>query len=141
MADTFKKKLTQWDALASNMKALLPEMENVGGDHAAFEKLVADGLDLVARQDAASAAISEIVADRLILERQGDHLREFLEAALRRKFGVGSRRLKEFGIRPREPKTRRRPSPDDPATHPIPTVHPVQLPPPATAAAAPASEP
>jgi len=107
-------------------------MENVGSDHATFEKLVADGLDLVARQDAATAAVSDLVARRLILERQGDHLREFLDAALRRKLGVGSRRLKEFGIRPREPKTRHRPNPDDLATNPVPAV---QLP------RAPAAEP
>ena len=139
MADIFKKKLTQWDILATNMKALLPEMDNVAGDHAAFTQTVADGLELVARQEAAVAAASETVAKRRLLERQGDHLREFLEASLRRKFGVGSPRLREFGIRPRDPKSKRRLQPDDPATHPIPTVPAPAIP--TAAAAAPVAAP
>lgn len=125
---SFREKLTSWEVLSSNLGANLNHFPGLETRHEAFAGIIAEGLSLVAQQDASEAQFRSLIERRNDLERRGNHAREYLVAALREALGVSNPLLLGYDIRPRV--SRRRPLPE-------PTAPPLEKPPSAAAETAP----
>jgi len=101
MPRSFNNKLARWDALNSNLKPHVAELPNLQKGQEELERFLQRGFDLLARQDQYVGLARQVVADRLALEKEGDQLVEFLAAGLRHNFGPKSKKLHEFGLKPR----------------------------------------
>jgi hypothetical protein len=111
---TFAVTVTNWEALSTNLQVYQDELPDLQARRAALAAFVAEGRLSIAQQIQADGARRDIVARRFELNREGNHLQQFLEAALRQHYGPDSPRLVQFGVRPRN--LRRLPStnPDAP---------------------------
>lgn len=118
---TFGDTLAAWGAFNSNLKNRLADLPDLAPDQQAFEALIAEGLALAARQDKQIAAVREASQARKELVLRGSRLREFLATTLRHKLGFDNKVLREFNIRPRGDRKKKKPEgeiPEIKATQP-----------------------
>lgn len=104
---SLKEKLSIWETLSVNLKAQLEEVPHLSEDQSALERLTEEGRALEAQQGIHMAALRETNRQRLDLERRGDELRDRMAGALRHKYGPTSKRLHEFGLKPKAERRRR----------------------------------
>lgn len=104
---SFKEKLTSWEVMSTNLRPQLDELPHMVQELATLEELLAEGRILEAQQGMHTAALRETNRKRLLLEQRGDELRERMSGSLRGKLGAASKRLHEFGVKPKAERRRR----------------------------------
>jgi len=103
-----------WDAFNSNLKSRIEELPSLAADQLVFEQLVAKALALAARQDKQLADVRETSKERKDLLLAGNRMREFLSIALCKELGFENKRLREFNIRPRDERRKKKPTVETP---------------------------
>jgi regulator of replication initiation timing len=100
-AQTFAKKVTEWDLLNNNIKPHLAEMPYLQEIVTGLETLIAEAKTLDAEQEAARGRLQDMVQRRQEVEKEGEALRSRVASHLRGSFGFTSNDLVKFGVRPR----------------------------------------
>ena len=111
---TFGDTMASWDAFNSNLKNRLPDLPDIAADQQAFQSLIEEGLVLAARRDKQIAALRETSQARKDLLLRGSRIREFLATTLRHKLGFDNKVLREFNIRPRGERKKRKAEGENP---------------------------
>jgi len=101
-AQTFAKKITEWELLNSNIKPHLQEMPYLQEIVTALDALIAEAKGLDSEQEAARGQMQDVVHRRQAVEKQGEALRRRAASHLRGTFGFTSDELVRFGVRPRK---------------------------------------
>lgn len=109
--DTLSKKIGAWDALATNVKARLPELPQLSPTVKELEEVVFEGRELQGVQDVHRRQLRETTQRSQEIERRGRKLRNQLVVGLQSVFGVDNMVLVEFGVEPRLPQKRKRLTP------------------------------
>ena len=99
-AQTFAKKITEWELINTNIKPHLQEMPYLQEIVTALDALIAEGKSLDSQQEAARSQLQDLVHRRQELEKQGQSLRSRAASHLRGSFGLTSDDLVRFGVRP-----------------------------------------
>lgn len=102
----FQAQLSRWEVLNTNLKTHLDQLPHLQPGQLELEQKIAEGKVLDAQQSQLTAALRQTVVRRQNLEKETNHLREFLDSGLRHAFGTTSQKLHEFEIRPRIRRTR-----------------------------------
>lgn len=101
-AQTFAKKITDWELLNANIKPHLVEMPYLQEIVAALEALIAEARSLDSQQEVARGQLQDLTHKRQAAEKQGETLRRRATAHLKGSFGFTSDELVRFGVRPRK---------------------------------------
>jgi len=101
-AQTFAKKITEWELLNTSVKPHLQEMPYLQEIVTALEALIAEAKGLDSDQEAARGQWQDAVHRRQVVEKQGEALRRRAASHLRGVFGFTSDELVRFGVRPRK---------------------------------------
>jgi hypothetical protein len=101
-AQTFAKKVTEWELLSANLKPHLTEMPYLQDIVTQLDALIAGAKDMDNQQEVARGQLSDLVHKRQDAEKQGDTLRSRAASHLKGSFGFTSDDLVKFGIRPRK---------------------------------------
>lgn len=118
MANTVRDRYARLQSLAQNVAANLTEMPDLAANHTAFEQLVNRIRDSLAEQDAISARLSQLIGARREDMKLATEMRLRLAGQIQGHLGTANERLKEFGIKPRRQRLRRKgttPAPEEPA--------------------------
>jgi hypothetical protein len=107
---SFLENLGDWEALHANFAPLLTDLPYLTEDHAALVALTAVGRELESEQDIHKRMLRETNLKRNALQVQGRKLRSKLVQGARSKFGDDNIQLLQYGIQPRQPRRRNRPS-------------------------------
>ena len=100
-AQTFAKRIVEWDLLIANLKPHLEEMPYLQEIVTELETLVATAKALDSQQEVARGVLQDAVHQRQDIEREGEVLRRRAASHLRGSFGFTSDDLVKFGVRPR----------------------------------------
>ena len=101
-AQTFAKKITEWELLNANIKPHLQDMPYLQEIVTALDALIAQAKDLDGQQEMARGQLQDVVHKRQEAEKQGETLRRRAASHLRGSFGFTSDELVKFGVRPRK---------------------------------------
>jgi hypothetical protein len=101
-AQTFAKKITEWELLSANLKPHLTEMPYLQDIVTQLDALIAGAKDMDNQQEVARGQLSDLVHKRQDAEKQGENLRSRAASHLKGSFGFTSDDLVKFGIRPRK---------------------------------------
>ncbi len=118
MANTVRDRFARLQALAQNIAANLTEMPDLAANHTSFDQIVNRIRDSLAEQDAIGARLSQLISARREDLREAQEMRRRLSGQIHGHLGTATERLKEFGIKPRRPRPRRKaapPAPEEPA--------------------------
>jgi len=105
-AQSFAKKITEWELLNANIKPHLPEMPYLQEIVTELESLIAEAKGLDSQQEVARGQLQDLVQKRQEAEKQGESLRRRAASHLKGSFGFNSNELVKFGVRPRKTGTR-----------------------------------
>ena len=105
-AQSFAKKITEWELLNANIKPHLPEMPFLQEIVTELEGLIAEAKGLDSQQEVVRGQLQEIVQKRQEAEKRGETLRRRATSHLKGSFGFSSNELVKFGVRPRKTGTR-----------------------------------
>ncbi len=111
--DTLSKAIGGWQAAATNVKARLPELPQLGTTVEELEGVIVEGEEIQSLQDLQRSELRETNRRSRDLRRRGRSLRNKLAAGVQSVFGVDSMALLAFGVKPRLSKPRRRLTPDE----------------------------
>jgi hypothetical protein len=115
----YSEKTTRWEQLLASIAANTDELgAALQTERTELEQLLAQAKQLDNRQDFLRAESSEVTRLRQEVDRQGEDLRGRLTAILKGKYGMRNNKLKEFGLAPFKPASRRKPEPEAPAPEP-----------------------
>ena len=120
-AQTFAKKITEWELINTNIRPHLPEMPYLQEIVTALEALIAEAKGLDSQQEATRSQLQDLVHRRQEVEKKGQVLRSRAASHLRGSFGLSSDELVKFGVRPRKAgkrgpqKAKAKPAPTTPA--------------------------
>lgn len=117
-AQTFAKRIVEWDLLIANLRPHLEEMPYFQEIVTELEALIARAKTLDSQQEVARGILHDAVHQRQDVERQGEILRRRAASHLRGSFGFTSDDLTKFGVRPRPRPTAQRKSKKKPAGPP-----------------------
>lgn len=119
-AQTFAKKIVEWELLIGNLRPHLGEMPYLQEILMELEALITTAKTLDSQQEVARGVLQEAVHQRQDVERQGEILRRRAASHLRGSFGFTSNDLVKFGVRPRKtgPRTRKVKKPAEPPAPP-----------------------
>jgi len=100
--------LSEWRVLSAGLesrpaRSVSPESQQE------LAALIEEGTALSSEQVRLEGMLKTVIARREELIERGNHLREYLAAALRRELGASSPILLQFGVRPRGPRGPKRP--------------------------------
>lgn len=120
-AQTFAKKITEWDLLNNNIKPHLAEMPYLQEIITGLEGLIGEARSIDAGQEVARGQLQDLIQKRREIEKKGEELRQRATSHLRGSLGFTSNDLVKFGVRPRRtgPRAKRTPpvvEPPAPAT-------------------------
>ncbi|MFL6259026.1 MAG: hypothetical protein ACJ76Y_04880 [Thermoanaerobaculia bacterium] len=101
-AQTFAKKITEWELLNTNIKPHLQEMPYLQEIVTALDALIAEAKSVDSQQEAARGQWEDLVHRRQSVEKEGESLRRRAASHLRGSFGFTSDQLVKFGVRPRK---------------------------------------
>jgi hypothetical protein len=113
-AQTFAKKITEWELLNTNIKPHLQDMPYLQEIVTALDALIAEARSLDNQQEVARGQLQDMIHKRQEAEKQGETLRRRAASHLRGSFGFTSDELVQFGVRPRKTGPRK----SKPATQP-----------------------
>ena len=120
-AQTFSKRIREWELLNSNLEPHLAEMPHLQEIVTAIKALVDEAKKLDAEQEVARGLLQDVIHKRQDVEKRGDTLRRRAASHLKGSFGFTSDDLVKFGLRPRPTGPRKR---KVPAANPPPTPAP-----------------
>jgi hypothetical protein len=101
-AQTFAKKITEWELLNANIKPHLAEMPYLQDIVTELEALIAEAKGFDSQQEVARAQLQDLVHKRQAAEKHGETLRRRATSHLKGSFGFTSDDLVKFGVRPRK---------------------------------------
>jgi hypothetical protein len=119
-AQTFAKKITEWDLLNANIKPHLADMPYLQDIVTELDALVTEARGLDGEQEVARGQFQDLTHRRQEVEKRGENLRRRAASHLRGSFGFTSDALVKFGVRPRKTGPRG-PRKSKPATPPAST--------------------
>jgi hypothetical protein len=108
--DGLSKNLGTWDVLSTNVKPRLAELTQLGPTVQALDAVILEGREIQSTQEIHRRQLRETTQRSLELARHGRSLRNRLVAGLQSAYGVDSFTLLEFGVNPRLPTKRKRPT-------------------------------
>ena len=112
-------KVTNWKSLVAAVTPRLGEFPHLGEDHGELTTVVSSIEALVVEEDLHTMRLREATRRRRELEKQAVDLRGRLVTGLQSFFGKRSQELRQFGIDPLLPNTRRKkeeePAPPQPS--------------------------
>jgi len=108
--DVLSKKLGTWDMLTMNVKPRLPELSQLEPTVRELDSVIFEGRLLQGIQETHRKQLRETTQRSKDLERRGRSLRNKLVAGLQSAYGVDSLELLGFGVNPRLPTKRNRPT-------------------------------
>ena len=128
----YSDKTTRWEQLLTSIAANAQELEAaITAEREELEQTLAEAKQLDAQQDLLRAQSAETTRKRQEVDRKGEELRRRLAGIIKGKYGTRSNKLKEFGIEPFKPASRRKPEPETPeAPEPAPEAAKAQSAPP-----------
>lgn len=97
----FSTLLLEWRLLSMQVQDHQTELPNLQASQEQLAALVEEGSDLSAKILQLSGQLKEAQARRDELIRRANHVREFLTAGLRERYGVSGANLLKFGVKPR----------------------------------------
>jgi hypothetical protein len=101
-AQSFAKKITEWELLNVNIKPHLQEMPFLQEIVTELEGLIAEAKGLDSQQEVARGQLQDFVQKRQEAEKRGETLRRRAASHLKGSFGFNSNELVKFGVRPRK---------------------------------------
>jgi hypothetical protein len=101
-AQSFAKKITEWELLNANIKPHLQEMPFLQEIVTELEGLITEAKGLDSQQEVARGQLQDLVHKRQEAEKQGESLRRRATSHLKGSFGFNSNELVKFGVRPRK---------------------------------------
>jgi hypothetical protein len=122
-AQTFAKKITEWELLSANIKPHLEDMPYLQDIVTQLDALVAEARGFDSQQEVARGQLTDLVHKRQEAENQGETLRRRAASHLKGSFGFTSDDLVKFGVRPRKtgPRGPRKSKPENPQPATTPT--------------------
>jgi hypothetical protein len=111
--DTLSKEIGGWQASVTNVKARLPELQQLSPTVQELEGVIVEGEEIQSIQDLQRSDLRETNRRAREIRRRGRSLRNKLAAGVQSVFGVDSMALLAFGVKPRLSKPRRRLTPDE----------------------------
>ena len=119
-AQTFAKKITEWELVNANIEPHLAEMPHLQEIVTAIQTLIAEAKGLDAEQEVARGRFQDVIHKRQDVEKRGETLRRRAASHLKGSFGFSSDELVKFGVRPRPTGPRKRKAPAVPPPTPAP---------------------
>jgi len=119
-AQTFAKKITEWELVNANIEPHLAEMPHLQEIVTAIQALIAEAKGLDAEQEVARGRFQDVIHKRQDVEKRGETLRRRAASHLKGSFGFSSDELVKFGVRPRPTGPRKRKAPAVPPPTPAP---------------------
>jgi hypothetical protein len=110
-AQTFAKKITEWELVNANIEPHLAEMPHLQEIVTAIQALIAEAKGLDAEQELARGRFQDVIHKRQDVEKRGETLRRRAASHLKGSFGFSSDELVKFGVRPRPTGPRKRKAP------------------------------
>jgi len=110
-AQTFAKKITEWELVNANIEPHLAEMPHLQEIVTAIQALIAEAKGLDAEQEVARGRFQDVIHKRQDVEKRGETLRRRAASHLKGSFGFSSDELVKFGVRPRPTGPRKRKAP------------------------------
>jgi hypothetical protein len=101
-AQTFAKKITEWELLNANIKPHLADMPYLQEIVTELDTLIADARGFDSQQEVARGQLQDLVHKRQDAEKRGEILRRRAASHLKGSFGFTSDDLVRFGVRPRK---------------------------------------
>src|SRR3954447_14835772 len=101
-AQTFAKKITEWELLNANIKPHLAEMPHLQEIATELDSLVTEAKSLDSQQEVSRGQLQDLTHRRQAVETRGESLRRRAAAHLHGSFGFTSDELVKFGVRPRK---------------------------------------
>lgn len=101
-AQTFAKKITEWELINTNLKPHLQDMPYLQEIVTALDTLIAEAKTLDSQQEMARGQLQDLTHKRQDTEKQGESLRRRAASHLKGTFGFTSDELVKFGVRPRK---------------------------------------
>jgi hypothetical protein len=117
------ERIARWKVTTAGLRPILTEVPHLVEIHGELEDVTLQSEELDARHEALKAETREVNRIREELARTGDDLRQRLGAALKTRYGFTSKKLIEFGFKPR-PARRQPPAPQTPPEQPGPEATP-----------------
>ena len=99
-AQTFAKKITEWELINTNLKPHLQDMPYLQEIVTALDALIGEAKGLDSQQEAARSQLQDVVHRRQEVEKKGQVLRSRAASHLKGSFGFSSDELVKFGVRP-----------------------------------------
>jgi len=99
-AQTFAKKITEWELINTNLKPHLQDMPYLQEIVTSLDALIAEAKGLDSQQEAARSQLQDVVHRRQEVEKKGQVLRGRAASHLKGSFGFSSDELVKFGVRP-----------------------------------------
>jgi hypothetical protein len=93
--------LANWEFLIANLELHQDELPGLQSSREELIAFVDAARATGAEQIEAEGAVSDIIARRRGVTRDGNHLQQYIAAVLRKELGPSSPRLLQFGVRPR----------------------------------------
>ena len=121
---SFGEKIAKWEAMSTAAKPHLTDNPQAVTDQAAFEAVIGQIKTLAAEQESLTAQVRDATRSRQMAETQALRLRNHLASHLQSKFGPDSEMLREFGLRPKGRRVRRKSLAGVPTPAPQPTPPP-----------------
>jgi hypothetical protein len=101
-AQTFAKKITEWELLNANIKPHLAEMPYLQDIVTELDALISEAKGFDGQQEVARGQLQDLVHKRQAVEKRGENLRRRAASHLKGSFGFTSDDLVRFGVRPRK---------------------------------------
>jgi chromosome segregation ATPase len=109
-------KIASWKLIAVKVKPFLETMPAFTDRHAEMERVITESEDLEIRQKQLKAELQELNHRRGELATQGEDLRARLAALIQAEHGFQSKLLIEFGVKPRQRRSRAKKLPGEQPT-------------------------
>jgi len=104
---TLGESLADWQAMVANLVPYLAALPHLADDAGALAAVVARSKALESKRSRQEARLRKVNSERRAAAREGRMLRNRLAAGVKHAFGLESKKLIEFGVKPRPEKPRR----------------------------------
>ena len=115
---TYLETVGRWKVLDSNLEPQIESMPHLAARRVDLQKMIAEGETLETRQAALKAELQEVNRRRRELIKTGEDLRNRIGAILKAEHGFTSKRLLEFGLKPKRFRGRAKPQDGEPTPPP-----------------------
>ncbi len=99
--NSIRDRLVRWQSFEQNLRPYVPNVPAMSGNFEAFAQAVAEIEASLARQDALTAELRQLVRDRNEAVARAVEMRSKLAGQIIGELGDGSGKLRQFGMKPR----------------------------------------